>query len=236
MVSDTSWLHDRRAATSRQRAAPSTRHRPSGRGHAVVEGGSIAVSATGSDPDGDPITYAWDLDGDGTFETAGQTATFSAVGIAAPASLTIRVRGSDPGGLSDADAATVAVTWPNGGFGPPIGGGSGPVTAKAGSVIPVKFSLGGDRGPNPLRVGYPASGAFTCGTALPPDASEPADSVGKGGLRYDSSTDTYSFQWKTDKSWKDVPAIRRQAEGHEPDGQVPVQVGETGRLRPTRRR
>jgi hypothetical protein len=135
--------------------------------------------------------------------TAGQTATFSAAGITAPASRTIRVRGSDPGGMSDSDAATVAVIWPTGGgFGPPIGGGSGPVTANAGSVVPVKFSLGGDRGPNPLRAGYPASEAFTCGDALPPDASVPADSVGKGGLKYDSTTDTYSFNWKTDKAWK----------------------------------
>jgi methionine-rich copper-binding protein CopC len=171
--------------------------------YAVVEGGSVTVSATGSDPDGDPIDYAWDLDGDGTYETAGETATFSAAGITAPASRTIRVRGSDPGGMSDNDAATVNVIWPTGGgFGPPIGGGSGPVTANAGSVVPVKFSLGGDRGPNPLRAGYPASEAYTCGTALPPDASEPADSVGKGGLKYDSSTDTYSFNWKTDKAWK----------------------------------
>ena len=30
------------------------------------------------------------------------------------------------------------------------------------------------------------------------------DSVGGGGLKYDSAADTYSFQWKTDKAWKDT--------------------------------
>ena len=39
--------------------------------YAVDEGGSVTVAATGSDPDGDAITYAWDLDNNGTFETAG---------------------------------------------------------------------------------------------------------------------------------------------------------------------
>ena len=47
-------------------------------------------------------------------------------------------------------------------------------------------------------------GAYTCGAALPADAVGPAESVGGGVLKYDSATDTYSFQWKTDKAWKDT--------------------------------
>src|SRR6266436_1735662 len=34
-------------------------------------GDVIAFAATTSDPDHDPVTVRWDLDGDGTFETTG---------------------------------------------------------------------------------------------------------------------------------------------------------------------
>ena len=52
--------------------------------YSVAEGGSVDVSATGSDPDGDALTYAWDLDNNGSFETPGQSATFSAAGSTGP--------------------------------------------------------------------------------------------------------------------------------------------------------
>jgi methionine-rich copper-binding protein CopC len=166
--------------------------------YAVEQGGTIQVSATGTDPEGKAITYAWDLDGNGTFETAGQSATFSAAGLVAPASRTISVRGTDPGGLFDTKSVTVLITWHNGGFGPPIGGNNGPVTQKAGSNVPVKFSLGGDHGLNIMRAGYPASAAYTCGGTLPTDATQ---AIPSPNLKYNPGTDEYSFQWKTDKAW-----------------------------------
>ncbi|MBI1924418.1 PD40 domain-containing protein [Candidatus Poribacteria bacterium] len=75
----------------------------------VDEGGSVEVTASGSDPDGDPITFAWDLDNDGSFEAPGQSVTFSAAGLDGPSTHTIRVQVTDSGGLSAIDQATVTV-------------------------------------------------------------------------------------------------------------------------------
>lgn len=77
--------------------------------YTVNEGSSVSVTATGNDPDGDTITYAWDLDNDGNFETSGQTVTFSALGLDGPSGQTVVVRAIDEGGLSDTDPATINV-------------------------------------------------------------------------------------------------------------------------------
>ncbi|HXM57931.1 MAG TPA: PKD domain-containing protein [Candidatus Dormibacteraeota bacterium] len=78
--------------------------------YAVGEGGAVAVSATGADPEGGALSFAWDLDGDGTFETPGQSATFSAAGIDGPATRAIAVRVTDDGGHSAVATTTVQVT------------------------------------------------------------------------------------------------------------------------------
>ncbi len=75
----------------------------------VDEGSLVAVTATGYDPDGDDLTYAWDLDGDNIFETLGQSVTYSAVQLDGPAVKAIRVQVSDTEGLSDEAEATVYI-------------------------------------------------------------------------------------------------------------------------------
>ena len=77
--------------------------------YAVDEGGSVAVSASGTDPEGGPVSFAWDLDGNGTFETPGQSVAFSAAAIDGPATRTIRVRATDDGGNSSVGTATVTI-------------------------------------------------------------------------------------------------------------------------------
>jgi len=75
----------------------------------VNEGGSVVVTAAGSDPNGDPLAYEWDLDNDGTFETPGQSVAFSAANLDGPASYTIQVKVTDPLGLSAVDEARIDV-------------------------------------------------------------------------------------------------------------------------------
>jgi hypothetical protein len=77
--------------------------------YSVDEGSSVTLSATGSDPNGDALTYAWDLDNNGSFETSGQSVSFSAALLDGPSSYTVKVKATDPLGLSAESTATVDV-------------------------------------------------------------------------------------------------------------------------------
>ncbi len=45
----------------------------------ITEGSSLFLTGIGNDPEGGPVQFFWDLNNDGIFETAGQTAPFFAV-------------------------------------------------------------------------------------------------------------------------------------------------------------
>lgn len=77
--------------------------------YSVNEGGSVVVIASGSDPECGALTFAWDLDNNGSFETPGQSVTFSAAGLDGPDSRTIAVQVSDSGGLKATAQAAVNV-------------------------------------------------------------------------------------------------------------------------------
>jgi uncharacterized protein len=78
--------------------------------YSTPEGESITLTASGSDPNGDSLTYAWDLDNNGSFETNGQSVSFSALLLDGPSSYTVKVKATDPLGLSAESTATVDVT------------------------------------------------------------------------------------------------------------------------------
>jgi len=73
----------------------------------------VQVSATGFDPEGKPLTYAWDLDNDGIFETSGQSVPFTAMN---PGIYLIQVQSTDIGGLTAVDQTYVAVFDRDGGM------------------------------------------------------------------------------------------------------------------------
>jgi hypothetical protein len=72
---------------------------------------------------------------------------------------------------------------------------------KAGSAIPVKFSLGGNQGLNIFDTGYPKSQTIACDSTAPVDGIEETIIAGGSGLHYDATTGQYIYTWKTDKSW-----------------------------------
>lgn len=62
--------------------------------YAVLEGDSVTLHGTGADPDGDALSFAWDLDANGTFETLGQDPVFSATDGTASQRVVLRVTDS----------------------------------------------------------------------------------------------------------------------------------------------
>ncbi|MBI3000509.1 MAG: SBBP repeat-containing protein [Deltaproteobacteria bacterium] len=79
--------------------------------YTVAEGAMLAtLTGSGSDPDGDPLTYAWDLDNNGSFETPGQNPSFSAAGRDGPSSQTVVLRVCDTHNACATSNATVNIT------------------------------------------------------------------------------------------------------------------------------
>jgi predicted extracellular nuclease len=164
----------------------------------VIEGSSVGLTATGTEPDDGTLIYEWDLDNDGSYETTGRSVTFSAAALQAPQSKTVGVQVTGPTGLTATDTATINVIWNFGGFAGQNQERPASNTAKAGSNLTIRFSLGGDQGLAVIAAGYPRSGAYTCGGTPLLDATEPTTG---DGLTFSVNTGQYSYPWKTSKSW-----------------------------------
>jgi len=74
-------------------------------------------------------------------------------------------------------------------------------TVKAGSAIPVKFSLKGNQGMAIFVENYPASKQVACQNSAASDAIEETATAGNSNLNYDLTTDIYNYVWKTNKAW-----------------------------------
>ena len=72
--------------------------------------------------------------------------------------------------------------------------------AKAGSSIPVKFSLGGNQGLDVFLTGYPRTTTVSCSASGQTDAIETTVTAGGGSLQYDPTSNLYSYIWKTSAS------------------------------------
>jgi hypothetical protein len=74
-------------------------------------------------------------------------------------------------------------------------------SVKAGSAIPVKFSLAGNQGLSIFQSGYPASKQVTCPSGAAVDTIEELATTTTSGLKYDATANQYNYTWKTEGAW-----------------------------------
>jgi hypothetical protein len=145
----------------------------------------------------------------GTTQVVGKCDAEAPLAAAARPSPCVWLRADEVGGGITITVATLqASTWnfaiPRyafGGFKPPVNGAPIRNGMKAGTAVPLKFSLGGNRGLAIFAAGSPSSQPVACDTGDPYDLVEQTVSAGGSGLTYDARSDTYTYIWKTLKSW-----------------------------------
>jgi hypothetical protein len=104
--------------------------------------------------------------------------------------------------LSPEEIETLALILPFTGFFPPISNLPAVNVVQAGQALSVKFSLGGNRGVDIFASGYPQSKAAPCDAEDIVNDVQLTDTAGGSGLKYDPATDTYTYVWKTEKTWR----------------------------------
>ncbi|HEX8456755.1 MAG TPA: immunoglobulin-like domain-containing protein [Pyrinomonadaceae bacterium] len=109
---------------------------------------------------------------------------------------------TDPSGNSSSCTFTVTVHYRFAGFFSPISNLPVVNTVKAGSAIPIKFSLSGNKGLNIFPANSPASGSVACNTSDPVVDLTQIDTTGASTLTYDAGSDQYHYNWKTLKAWE----------------------------------
>jgi hypothetical protein len=136
----------------------------------------------------------------GAFDNAHRYTT-DVAGDSGPLSFAFQVNDfagyNNTGGLC---VAVYATSFDFAGFFQPIDNGLLNV-AKAGSSIPVKFSLGGDQGLYVFAAGYPKSVSISCDAAAEGVDVVETYAAGASTLTYDPTIDQYTYVWKTNKVW-----------------------------------
>jgi probable HAF family extracellular repeat protein len=118
---------------------------------------------------------------------------------------TFAVEATDEAGNVGSESLVYLVIYDFDGFFSPVDNPDVLNRARAGSAIPVKFSLGGDQGLDIFAEAdgssFPKSGPIPCDSTDPVDAVEQTVTANSSGLTYDATTDLYTYVWKTRKDW-----------------------------------
>jgi phage replication-related protein YjqB (UPF0714/DUF867 family) len=144
------------------------------------DAGSGLKSFTGTVPDGSPLD------------------------ISSYGPKTFTVTAEDNAGNKTVQTVTYNVFFNFTGFFPPIHENWPKLNKqKAGSNVPVKFSLGGNQGLDIFAQGYPKSQEIPCNNPnVEVAGTDPTTSPGGSGLTYDAGSDQYHYNWKTEKGWE----------------------------------
>ncbi|HEY5782146.1 MAG TPA: HYR domain-containing protein [Lysobacter sp.] len=158
------------------------------------------VSATAGSNSSAVVTYtqptAWDIvDGQVAVNCSPASGSTFPVG-----SNTVSCTATDSHGNTASGSFKVNVSYAWNGFFRPVDMAPMLNSSKAGSAIPLKFSLGGNQGMGIMAAGYPKSAPMTCGGAAEDPLLETV-TAGSSSLQYDASANQYIYVWKSEKSW-----------------------------------
>ena len=117
---------------------------------------------------------------------------------------TVTATATDPSGNSSTCTFNVTVHYLFTGFFSPISNLPTVNLVKAGSAIPIKFSLSGNKGLNIFATDFPASGPIACNSNDPAVDLSEIDTTGNSTLTYDASSGQYQYNWKTLKGWENT--------------------------------
>jgi hypothetical protein len=139
--------------------------------------------------------------GSGSASCAGTVTNGTNIDTTSAGTKTFTVNTTDNVGNTNSASVTYNVTYNFSGFFQPVDNFPTLNVVKAGSGVPVKFSLGGDQGLNILAAGYPKVQQIACDSGTPGDDIEEIVTSGNSGLQYDPTTGIYTYVWKTQKTW-----------------------------------
>jgi hypothetical protein len=154
----------------------------------------------------------------GSVPTAGCETTDALSGVKTEASLSLAggTVGSviatcsgaeDYAGNLNSTSVTYSIQYDWNGFFKPIDNLPTLNQVKAGSAIPIKFSLNGYHGG--LDIMNFKSGTIPCDNNVPVDNVDVILTAGQSSLQYDLVLDQYTYVWKTDKSWSNGTGCRQ---------------------------